>query len=77
MDIVPRENRVLDPWTGVDERLDLEAAMRQLTDKQREALTLWAMGYTQAEIGELVGIGRRSVGHRLEGGVRHLRKLMQ
>ena len=76
MDIVPRENRVLDPWLDVDERLDLEAAMRQLTDKQREALTLWAMGYTQAEIGEQCGVGQRAVSHRITGGLRRLQRFM-
>ena len=76
MDIIPRENRVLDPWMAVDERLDLMAALAQLTDKQREAVTLWAMGYTQAEIGEMCGVSREAIKDRIRLGLANLRKLV-
>ena len=76
MDIIPRENRVLDPWMAVDERLDLMAALAQLTDKQREAVTLWAMGYTQAEIGERCGVGRPAITRRIRRGIEALRERM-
>ena len=76
MDIIPRENRVLDPWMAVDERLDLMAALAQLTDKQREAVTLWAMGYTQAEIGEMCGVERPAITRRIRRGIEALRERM-
>ena len=43
-------------WTdAMDQRLDVASAIERLTDKQRTALALWAMGYTQEEIGVVVG----------------------
>lgn len=41
-------------------RLDLVMACKQLTRRQRAALSLWLEGYTQEEIGDKQ---RRRVGH--------------
>ena len=43
----------------------LNAAWEQLTDKQRVALRLWAMGYTQAEIAEREGVSRQAITDRI------------
>jgi len=42
-------------------RIDLERACRGLTARQRQALALWLQGYTQREIGEMMGIRRWTV----------------
>jgi len=67
---------ICDPWDDIELLMDVREALAQLTDKQREALALWVEGYTQAEIGERLGIGKRSAGHRLEGAVTQMRKML-
>ncbi len=46
-------------------RLDLRAAIKRLTPKQRTALALYLDGHTQAEIGERLGGIKRAAVCRL------------
>lgn len=39
----------------MDALLDVQQAMTQLTERQRQALTLWGQGFTQQEIGDRLG----------------------
>ena len=46
--------------------LDLEPALRRLTEKQRHALLLVCYhGYTQEEAGEMCGVTDRAIRYRL------------
>ncbi len=55
-------------WDGVesDTRLDLNRAMESLTDKQREAMTLYLSGYTQADIGAMMGASQQAAQQMIE-----------
>ena len=48
------ENSVLD-------KIDLDAALSSLTERQREVVLLYADGYTQREIGGMLEISHQSV----------------
>jgi len=50
---------------AIDERMDVERALLELTDKQRAVILLAMQGYTHREIAELLGIARESVTLRL------------
>ena len=46
-----------------------------LTDKQKEVMILYYReGYTQAEIAEMLGLGRRTVSDRIEAALKKIRK---
>jgi len=45
--------------------LDAVAAM---TPKQRVALWLWVVGYTQEEAGTMVGVGKAAINRRIKRG---------
>jgi DNA-directed RNA polymerase specialized sigma24 family protein len=46
-------------------RLDLRSALTRLTHKQRCALSLWTLGYTQAEIAKIGGVGQPAISMRI------------
>jgi RNA polymerase sigma factor (sigma-70 family) len=46
--------------------MDLENALAALTPKQRRAALLYAQGYTQAEIGEMMEVTQQAVCRLLE-----------
>jgi len=49
--------------------------LERLTDKQKEVMILYYReGYTQAEIAEMLGIGRRTVSDRIEAALKRIRK---
>ena len=50
----------------VDERLDAEKAMEQLSARDRRVIYLRFSDYTQAEIGERVGLSQRHIGRILD-----------
>ena len=51
--------------SDVDLRLDLRRACSRLTERQRAVLVLVLEGYTQEEIGEMLGIAQPTVFHHL------------
>ena len=56
-------------------RMEWEEAMWCLTDKQRTAFRLYyEEGYTQEEVGEMLGITRAAVQERLIGAIKKLKK---
>ena len=59
-----------------DTRIDLQAAMATLTDKQRDALELWVQGYTQEQIGEMLGIRQQPAGRRVERAIERMREFL-
>ena len=67
---------IFDPWPSVDERLDLELAIKQLTEKQREALAYWLEGYTQREIGAMLGVSQVAVHYRIGGALGRIREFL-
>ena len=68
-DLGPSEREVAqraatDPRKGIALRLDLEAALEQLTARQREAVGLLAHGHNEQKIAEAMGISQPAV-HKL------------
>lgn len=56
-------------------RMMKEEMLKNLTDKQKEVMLLYYReGYTQAEIAEMLGIGRRTVSDRIEAALKKIRK---
>ena len=52
---------------GAETRIDLEQAIGRLTFREAAVLYLWAMcEYSQAEVGEIVGLSQRHVGRIIE-----------
>ena len=51
----------------VDRRIDAKRQLGKLTQRERAILYLYGCGYTQAEIGEKVGLSQRHIGRILEG----------
>ena len=41
--------------------MDLAPLLAQLAPRHREALLLWVDGYTQEEIGQMIGVSDRSI----------------
>lgn len=63
---------------AVDDRaalLDLRDAWHVLTPRQAIALRLWLVGYTQAEIGEIEGVDRSAISHRIGRALATLRRV--
>lgn len=59
-----------------DELRRLYAAMKKLTERQKEVIELYYFkGMTQQEIADELGIGRRSVGNVLEGAIKKIKKV--
>jgi len=56
----------------VEQAIDLNAAIAQLTERQREVALLVAQGYTQEEIGERLGIAQRVVSQHWQAAVSRL-----
>ena len=50
-----------DPKPGLYLRLDLEAALKRITPRQRQAVELTAEGYTECEIAQALGISQPAV----------------
>ena len=50
---------------AIDERMDVERALLELTDKQRAVILLAMQGYTHREIAELLGVTRKSITLRI------------
>ena len=56
-------------------RMMKEEMLKNLTDKQKEVMILYYReGYTQAEIAEMLGLGRRTVSDRIEAALKKIRK---
>ena len=62
-----------DPWDDVDRRIDIERAIGELDEWERQMLCLWTNGYTQAEIGEMFDITQRSVSYDLGRIIKYIR----
>ena len=43
---------------GVENKIDVERAMGRLSRREAAVLYLWVTGYTQAEIGEAMGVSQ-------------------
>ena len=66
----------IDPLDAFAEKEYMEQLMSSLTEKQREVIVLYYHeGYTQQQIGELLGISRDSVADRLESAIKRMRKI--
>ena len=51
---------------GAETRIDLEQAIGRLTFREAAVLYLWAMcEYSQAEVGEIVGLSQQRIGQIL------------
>ncbi len=46
---------------GIENRIDVERAMGRLSRRQAAVLYLWVTGYTQAEIGEAMGVSQQRI----------------
>lgn len=58
-------------------KMEKEEMLERLTDKQREAYTLYYdEGYTQAEIAEVMGVSQKAVGQHIMLANRKIRKYM-
>jgi len=56
-----------------DRRLDLESALRELNDRDRSIVILWAQGYTQQEIAKECGVTQRTISRWLQKSVSKMR----
>jgi len=65
-----------DPWDDVDARLDLAAAIGELSETEQRIVRMWAEGDTQAEIGEALGIDQATVSRRMNAILAELREKM-
>ncbi len=54
------------PTDKLDDYMDLASALTALTPKQRRAVLLYAQGYTQCEIGEMMGVDQSNISRLLE-----------
>ena len=66
-----------DPKPGLYLRLDLEAALKRLPPRQREAIELAAAGHHQEEIARAMGIRQQSANELLEKARAALKKNLQ
>lgn len=57
------------------QRVDLLAALEKLTPRQRQAVELFAQGYTQEEIGQALGIKQPSVLRLIRRAAAKMRRL--
>ena len=46
---------------GIENRIDVERAIGRLTFREATVLYLWVTGYTQAEIGEAMGVSQQRI----------------
>ena len=70
-------HRVYTEPDDVVTKVELERGLVKLPDRQREAMTLSLDGYTQAEIGELLGINQRTAGRDLETARANLKDFLE
>jgi len=61
----------------VDTRIDLRDALPMLTEKQAEALGLMYEGYTQKEIGIVMGIRQQCAGRLINRGLARIRRWLE
>ena len=54
------------PTDKLDDYMDLASALTALTPKQRRAVLLYAQGFTQCEIGEMMGLAQSTISELLE-----------
>lgn len=65
----------VNPLDAFAEKEYMEQLMSCLTEKQREVIVLYYHdGYTMQQIGDMLGIGRKSVSDRLESAIKRIRK---
>ena len=46
---------------GVENKIDVERAIGRLSKREAAVLYLWVTGYTQAEIGEAMGVSQQRI----------------
>jgi RNA polymerase sigma factor (sigma-70 family) len=66
-----------DPKPGLYLRLDLEAALKRLPPRQRQAVELTAEGYTECEIAQALGISQPAVTKLLGKARASLKKILR
>ena len=66
-----------DPQPNLYLRLDLEAALKKLPPRQRQAIELAAAGHNQEEIAQILGIRQQSANELLEKARAALKKNLQ
>lgn len=59
------------------DRVSLQDALHRLHHEERRAVLLTQAGYTQDEIGRLLGISPTTVRRRYASGLQNLRKLLE
>ena len=61
----------------IDQRIDLKDALPCLTEKQARALGMWYEGYSQKEVGIVMGIGRTGAEGLIERGLACIRRAIE
>lgn len=61
----------------VERKMDAVQLLAQITSEQREAFALHQLGFTQAEIGEMLGISQRAACYRIQGAIRNFAKILR
>ena len=61
-----KEIRLIRPSDLYDLRIDLDQALSRLTPRERQAVTLYADGFTQLEIAERIGTHQSTISRILK-----------
>ena len=72
-----RERLAYEQKEQILSKLDLEAALKALTPKQKVCLLLFVEGRTESEIAEQVGISQPTAHRLLTKAKAHLKKILQ
>lgn len=66
-----------DPWPDVDSRIDLEWALKRLSEELRQVILMSLAGYTQAEIAAAQSVTQQAVSARRRRALQQLSELMK
>ena len=74
-DIVRSEMKTLNPYTGLS--IGTRRGIDTLTEPQRKCLTLvYVVGYTQAEVAEMIGMSQQAVAGNLNSAKKRMREYL-
>jgi len=67
----------VDQFEIAEHKMDAVQLLARLTSEQREAFALHQLGFTQAEIGEMLGISQPAVYYRIQGAIKNFKRILE